>query len=118
VHEGPQNLSQTVNTVKLEPGMLLTDEPGIYSDGRHGIRTENTLLVVEDEKTEYGQFLKFEVISYCPVDLRGIEPSLLTEDEREWLNDYHSKVYDILSPHLGAEERKWLQAKTMPVLTF
>lgn len=112
VHEGPQSVSSVMNKVVLEPGMLLTDEPGLYTDGKHGVRTENILLVVNDEKTNYGQFLKFETLTLCPIDLRGIEPALLTAEEKEWLNDYHSLVYDKLSPYLDEKARKWLKKMT------
>lgn len=95
--------------------MLLTNEPGIYREGEYGIRTENVLLVVEDEKTEFGQFLKFETISYCPVDIRGIDSALLTKKEREWINAYHKEVYSILSPFLTDGERDWLGEMTQPL---
>lgn len=115
VHEGPQSVSSTMNKVVLEPGMLLTDEPGLYTEGKHGVRTENILLIVEDEKTEYGQFLKFEVLTFCPVDLRGIEPALLSGEEKDWLNNYHRQVYEKLSPHLDNEVKEWLKDKTKQV---
>jgi Xaa-Pro aminopeptidase len=98
VHEGPQRFSQVPNTDKLEEGMIITNEPGIYLEGKHGIRTENMMLVVKDEKTEFGQFMKFEAITYCPIDLEGIKVEMLTEDEKAWLNSYHKTVYEKLSP--------------------
>lgn len=112
VHEGPHGFSQVPNKVKLEKGMLVTIEPGIYREGKHGVRTENMVLVVEDEKNEYGQFLKFEALSLCPVSLKGIIPDLLTEQEKSWLNDYHEKVCELLSPELEREEREWLKENT------
>lgn len=115
VHEGPQNFSQRPNTVILEPGMVITDEPGIYKEGKYGVRTENMLLVVPDEETEFGQFMKFEAISYCPIDLDGVDESMLSEKEKQWLNSYHSKVYDLISPHLNDEEREWLKKETREI---
>ncbi|WP_425446888.1 aminopeptidase P family protein [Dethiothermospora halolimnae] len=115
VHEGPQNFSQVPNKVKLEKGMILTNEPGVYKKDKHGIRLENTLLVVEDEKTEFGQFMKFDTISYCPLDLDGVDVNLLTEEERDWLNSYHKEVYDKLSPFLTEEEKAWLKEETRAI---
>lgn len=115
VHETPQRLSIAYNDTKLEKGMILTNEPGIYKEGRHGIRIENTLLVIEDEKTEFGQFMRFDVISYCPIDLEGIDVELLDSKEREWLNNYHGKVYEVLSPYLDEKEREWLKRETRKI---
>ena len=115
VHEGPQNFSQVPNTIKLEKGMVITNEPGIYKEGKHGIRTENMLVVVEDEKTEFGQFMKFEPITYCPIDLAGINKELLNEAEKSWLNNYHKSVYTKLAPHLKEEERAWLKKATREI---
>ena len=109
VHEGPQRFVQALNTVKLEEGMIITNEPGIYKEGKHGIRTENMLVVVKDEKTEFGQFMKFETITYCPIDLAGIDKTLLTESEIEWLNTYNRTVYTKLSPCLNEEEKAWFE---------
>lgn len=109
VHEGPQNMSQKPNTVKLEKGMNITIEPGIYKEGKYGIRTENMALVVEDEKTECGQFMRFEPMTLCPISLKGIIPEMLTVQEKNWLNDYHGRVFDTLSPYLDSEERVWLK---------
>ncbi|MDF2672815.1 MAG: peptidase, partial [Clostridiales bacterium] len=115
VHEGPQNFSQTPNTIKLECGMVITNEPGIYREGKYGIRTENTLLVALDEKTEFGQFMKFETISYCPIDIEGIEVDMLNEKEKQWLNNYHRKTYELIACHLNEEEREWLKRETREI---
>ncbi len=115
VHEGPHGFSQVPNKVKLEKGMIITIEPGIYREGKHGVRIENMVLVVEDEKTEYGQFLRFEPISYCPISLKGINPELLTEQEIKWLNDYHDKVYERLSPYLDIDDKEWLKKSTRSI---
>lgn len=114
VHEGPQGFRLT-QTVPLQPGMMTTNEPGIYEEGRHGIRIENTLLVVEREQTEYGQFYQFETISYFPIDTKAIVVELMTEAELKWLNNYHQKVYEVLSPKLEGRELEWLAAQTQPL---
>lgn len=115
IHEGPQRLSPKPNTVVLDKGMTITNEPGIYIEGKHGIRTENMMLVVEDEKTEFGQFMKFEYITYCPIDLDGINKDMLTKEEVKWLNNYHKDVYEKLSPYLNDEEKKWLKKETREI---
>ncbi|QAA34475.1 aminopeptidase P family protein [Clostridium manihotivorum] len=115
VHEGPQSISRVPNAVKLEKGMILTNEPGIYKEGKHGIRTENMMLVVEDEETEFGSFMKFEPITYCPIDLEGLNIELLTAEEKQWLNSYHKDVYNKLSPYLNEEEKGWLAGQTREI---
>lgn len=115
VHEAPQRFSIEYNDTRLEKGMVITNEPGVYKEGKYGIRTENTLLVEEDQFTESGQFMKFEVLSYCPIDLDGIDINLLTDIERKWLNDYHKKVYEKLSPYLSEEEKQWLKNETREI---
>ncbi|BBE31669.1 Xaa-Pro aminopeptidase [Tepiditoga spiralis] len=115
VHEGPQQFRPIPNTIVLEPGMIITNEPGVYKEGKHGIRIENELLVVEDKETEFGKFLKFEIITYCPIDLKGVKTSMLSSEEINYLNDYHEEVYKKLSPFLNEEEKKWLKEKTEPI---
>lgn len=115
VHEGPQSIRTGINPVVLEKGMIITNEPGIYLEGKYGIRTENMMLVVEDEKTEFGQFMRFEALTYCPVDLSGIQLDLLTESEKQWLNHYHQEVYAKLAPYLNDEERAWLREETREI---
>lgn len=115
VHEGPQSLRNDNNNVVLEKGMIITNEPGIYLEGKYGIRIENMMLVVEDEKTEFGQFMKFEAITYCPIDLAGINKDMLTESEKQWLNNYHQEVYTKLAPYLNEEERVWLREETREI---
>ncbi|MGL5415713.1 MAG: aminopeptidase P family protein [Clostridium sp.] len=113
VHEGPQSISPVPNTVKLELGMILTNEPGIYREGSHGIRTENTMLVVkESEDLGFGEFYKFETISYCPIDIDGLNVDLLNEVEKEWINEYHKKVYEKISIFLNEDEKKFLKLYT------
>ena len=115
VHEGPQNFSQSPSNVKLEKGMIITNEPGIYLEGRYGIRIENEMLVVEDSETEFGKFMRFEPVTFCPIDLNGIDPNLLTLEEKAWLNDYHKLVFEKLSPHLEEAQREWLKHATREI---
>ncbi|MEZ3468842.1 MAG: aminopeptidase P family N-terminal domain-containing protein [Schaedlerella sp.] len=99
----------------LEVRMVITDEPGIYIEGSHGIRIENELMVAEGEKNEYGQFLHFEILTYVPIDLDAIALELMTEQEKKLLNDYHQKVYEKIGPHLTEEERCWLREYTRAI---
>ena len=114
VHEGPQNLRITNHTV-FKPGMIVTDEPGIYEEGEVGIRIENELLCCARVKNQYGQFLGFEPITCCPIDLTPVRPELLDADEKEWLNAFHRMVREKLTPHLSAAEAAWLAEKTQPL---
>lgn len=118
VHEGPQSISQaggsSYNT-SLIPGMVISDEPAIYREGRYGFRTENLVHVTEDIKTEFGQFFKFETLTLCYIDSALIEKSLLDTDKLEWLNNYHKWVYESLLPFLKEEERKFLKDKTKEI---
>ncbi|EOU1752824.1 aminopeptidase P family protein [Clostridium perfringens] len=116
VHEGPQSISPVPNKVALEPGMIITNEPGVYREGKHGIRTENTMVVVKDTYSEeFGEFYKFDTISLCPIDLEGLDISLLNEEEKAWLNNYHKKVYDLLAPYLDEEEKEFLKNETRAI---
>ncbi|MDD3261942.1 MAG: M24 family metallopeptidase [Oscillospiraceae bacterium] len=112
VHEGPQSFR---SEVPLVPGMTITDEPGIYMEGKFGIRTENTLEVVMDEKTEYGQFYAFSPLTKFPIDRAAILPELLSADEIEYLDRYHHTVYETLAPHLDDKERTWLAKACSPL---
>lgn len=119
VHEGPQAIRwryvQGVGEYVLEAGMTITDEPGVYREDEFGIRTENTLLVVPKEETADGRFLGFETLTYVPIDLRGIEPELLSQEDRKQLNEYHKSVYEKLAPYLEEDERNWLNKMTLPI---
>ena len=115
VHEGPQDIRQNFNRQPLEPGMITSNEPGLYREGMHGIRHENLVLVRPVGDNEFGSFLGFETLTLCHFDTSCLEVSLLTADEREWLNAYNQRVYDTLSPRLPAEVSAWLREKTMPV---
>ena len=115
VHEGPQRLAPKPSTVSLEPGMISSNEPGLYRAGRYGIRIENLVLTVRDEETDFGEFYCFETLTLCPIDTRLVDPSLLSDDELTWLNDYHRRVYDELSPLLEDADRTWLETRTRPL---
>ena len=115
VHEGPHSISPVPNTVKLEEGMVVTNEPGIYKEGKHGIRTENVLVVKEFMTTDNGKFMKFEPITYCPIDLDAMDTEILTDSEKTWLNEYHKLVYVKLSSKLDDETREWLKNYTREI---
>ncbi|MBS6397624.1 MAG: aminopeptidase P family protein [Clostridiales bacterium] len=119
VHEGPNTFRWKVpkgeHAAVLEPGMVTTDEPGMYVAGRYGIRTENELVCVKGQENEYGQFLEFENLTLVPIDLDAILPQEMTEREREYLNAYHQSVYQILAPHMNKEEREWLRLATREI---
>ncbi len=115
VHEGPQSIRPQDNGITIEKGMITSNEPGIYKEGSHGIRTENLILTIPFKQTEFGTFYAFETITMCPIDINALDPELLTEDEKMWLNDYHKKVYETLEKHLNEEERSWLKSKTKSV---
>lgn len=120
VHEGPNGFRWKVvqernDSGKLEAGMITTDEPGVYLEGAYGIRLENELICVKDEKNEYGQFMKFENITYVPMDLDAILPEEMTFREKQELNEYHQMVYEKISPYLNEEERDWLKEYTRAI---
>ena len=112
VHEGPQSISPADNKTVIEAGMLTSNEPAIYRDGEYGIRIENLILCYQEEETEFGQFLKFETVSLCYIEKSLIDRSLLDQKEIDWLNSYHSEVFDKLSHYLTSEEKTWLRGKT------
>jgi Xaa-Pro aminopeptidase len=95
--------------------MLISDEPAIYREGEYGIRIENLIICYEDEETEFGKYLKFETVSLCYIDKSLIDSSLLDKREIDWLNAYHSEVYEKLGPYLSTEEKIWLREKTSPL---
>lgn len=112
VHEGPHQIRMEWKPTPLVAGMTVTDEPGIYLEGRFGVRIENTLLVVPAEETECGRFLQFETLTLCPIDTTPVIKDMLSAEETEWLNAYHQHVFDTLSPYLDADEVAWLQDQT------
>ena len=115
VHEGPHGIRFQYNPQRLEVGMIVTNEPGAYIEGSHGIRIENELLVKEACETEHGKFLEFETITYAPIDLDGIIKTLLTKEEKQQLNEYHSEVYKKLSPYLNKKEKEFLKEYTKSI---
>ena len=115
VHEGPQSIRMNENPVVLQPGMVTSNEPGVYKAGSHGIRTENLTLVCKDKEGMFGDYLKFETITLCPICKKGIVKEMLTNEEIEWLNNYHQIVYEKLSPNLNEEEKVWLQEVTASI---
>jgi Xaa-Pro aminopeptidase len=116
VHEGPHRVSMLPNAIRLEKGMITSDEPGVYKAEKHGIRIENLVVVQEDIKTLYGgQFMKFETLTLCPIDLEAIDAALLTPEEKTWLNDYHKTVFKKLSPYLEGEELEFLKKATVEI---
>lgn len=120
VHEGPNGFRWRVVTERndsgvLQEGMITTDEPGVYLEGKYGIRTENELVCHKSCKNEYGQFMEFENITYAPIDLDAIDPEQMTKREREYLNEYHAMVYKTLSPYMTEEENEWLKRYTRAI---
>ena len=120
VHEAPNGFRWKIvpernDSHELVPGMVTTDEPGIYLENKYGIRTENELLCVEKESNEWGTFYGFETITYCPIDLDAIKVSLLNKEEKDWLNNYHQMVYDLISPSLTPDEAEWLKEYTKKI---
>lgn len=115
VHEGPMSIRQEYNDRVIEPGMVLSDEPAFYREGLYGIRTENVIACTEWQTNDWGRFLQFETLTLCPIDLKLIKKELLTEAEIEWLNSYHKRCYDELSPALNDEEKAFLQSCTQAI---
>lgn len=115
VHEGPHQFRMNHMPALLLPGMTVTNEPGIYKAGKHGVRTENTMLIVKSKETEFGAFYKFEPLTLCPIDKEAILPDMLSYEEKQWLNNYHSLVYDRLNASLNTDEQAWLKEATSPI---
>jgi Xaa-Pro aminopeptidase len=115
VHEGPHQFRMEWKPAPLVAGMTITDEPGIYLSDRCGARTENTLLIVPYKETEFGRFLQFESLTLCPIDKAPIVREMMLPEEIQWLNDYHQRVFDILSPHLSETESEWLRDACAPL---
>ena len=119
VHEGPNGFRYKADPAypvePLVPGMITTDEPGLYYDGELGVRIESELLCVEDERTEYGQFLRFENLTYAPLEPEAIIIEMLDDHEKELVNEYHEKCRKVLGPYLTDEENEWLKKETAPI---
>ena len=115
VHEGPHQIRMEWRPAPLQAGMTVTNEPGIYLEGKFGVRIENTLLIVPAESTAFGDFLKFETLTLAPIDTAPIVLEMLSTEEHEWLNNYHRRVYESLSPYLEGNEKEWLRKATLPI---
>lgn len=116
VHEGPAGISPNpALNYPLEPGMMLTNEPGLYRQGHYGIRTENLLMVIPHADTEYGSFLAFETLTLFPYELALIDTTMLCHEEKQWINHYHQMVFERLEPYLNEDEKKWLSHKTRAI---
>lgn len=115
VHEGPQSIRMNENPTVLQPGMVTSNEPGVYKPSSHGIRTENLILVCKNGEGMFGEYLKFETITLCPICKKGILKEILTAEEVNWLNEYHQNVYEKLSPNLNEDESCWLRDATSPI---
>ena len=115
VHEGPHQIRMEYKPAPMVEGLTVTDEPGVYVEGRFGVRIENTLLVTPYINNDFGTFLQFESLTLCPIDLRHVDLGRLTDEEISWLNAYHQMVYERLAPHLDEDVRQWLRKNTLPV---
>lgn len=118
IHEGPSGIRwqyRPSETTPFEEGMVVTDEPGIYIAGSHGIRTENELIVRKGEANEYGQFMYFETMTFVPIDLDAINPDIMSAEDKKMLNDYHKQVFEKISPYLNEEETEWLKKYTREI---
>ena len=115
VHEGPHQIRMEWRPAPMQAGMTVTNEPGLYLEGKFGVRIENTLLIVPAETTAFGEFLKFETLTLAPIDTTPIVLEMLSVEEREWLNNYHRRVYESLSPYLDEAEKAWLKEATQAI---
>mgnify|MGYP004458457475 FL=1 len=115
VHEGPHQIRMEWMPAPLRAGMTLTDEPGLYLAGKFGVRTENTVLITDYKKTEFGKFLQIEPLTLCPIDTTPIDTNIMLPEEIDWLNQYHQKVYEKMAPYLSETEKKWLRNATKAI---
>jgi Xaa-Pro aminopeptidase len=115
VHEGPQSIRLQDNGIELKPGMVTSNEPGIYRTMEYGIRIENIVLARQAGDSDFGTFFEFETLTLCPIDKSLILKDLLTDEEINWLNSYHKKVFEQLSPKLNEDEKEWLKEKTLAI---
>ncbi|WP_290053749.1 M24 family metallopeptidase C-terminal domain-containing protein, partial [uncultured Muribaculum sp.] len=115
VHEGPQSIRLNHVPTVLRPGMLTSNEPGLYVTGQYGIRCENLVLTTDAFETEFGRFLKFQTVTLFPFDIRLFDTAIMTDAEIEWVNNYHLRVRESLTPLLSADEAAWLAEATHPL---
>ncbi len=115
-HEGPQSIRLNDTLAPLTPGMLTSNEPGIYLTGKYGIRCENLVLTVPHSETEFGRFYAFETVTLCPFDRKLFDTNIMSEEEIAWVNGYQARVCEVLSPYLTSDEKEWLEAATLPLM--
>jgi len=118
VHEGPHGITPHLPPepqTAMEPGMVTSNEPGLYRPGKWGVRIENLVLNVPAITTEFGEFLQFETLTLCPIDTRLVDASMMTADELQWLDDYHAEVRRRVGPHVAGAALAWLEARTQPI---
>ena len=115
VHEGPQNIRKDMNFQTLMPGMVLSNEPGFYVENEYGIRHENLVAVTEKDSSDYGTFYEFETLTVCPFFTDSMKPEMLTQPQREWLNNYHDWCKEKLQDHLDGEVKQWFLELVQPV---
>ncbi len=115
VHEGPQSIRLNDTLAPMTPGMITSNEPGLYREGEYGIRCENLVLTTDAFTTDFGHFLKFETLTLCPFDIRLFDTDIMTDEEIRWVNDYHAMVCERLLPLLDAPAQEWLIEKTRPI---
>ena len=115
VHEGPMSIRQEFNNQVIEAGMVISNEPALYRLGEYGLRTENIIVCVKDESTEFGNFLGFDTLTLCPIDTKAIDKNLLNTEEIEWLNSYHQRVFDELEPLVSNKLKMFLVELTRPI---
>jgi Xaa-Pro aminopeptidase len=116
VHEGPQSIRQNLKDQPLIPGMITSDEPGIYREGYHGIRHENMILCVPAGENEFGRWLAFETLTMTYLDVSPLIVSIMDRDEIEWINNFNRRVFEGLTPYLSGDELDWLKVKTNPIV--
>ena len=115
VHEGPQNISYGLNRIKLQPGMVISDEPGFYPTGKFGVRIENLVMVMPHMENEWGRFFRMEAITYCPYEREAIVKDMLSPEEIRWVDEYHQQVYELVAPLLDEEHKAFLKDVTRPL---
>jgi len=115
VHEGPQSIRMDENATPLKAGMIVSNEPGLYRDNKYGIRIENLIAVKESQESEFSKFLEFENLTLCPIGINAIKKELMSQTQITWLNSYHKKVYDEVSPLCNESQISWLKEKTRAI---
>jgi Xaa-Pro aminopeptidase len=109
------SIRQEFNDQAIEAGMVISNEPALYRLGEYGLRTENVIVCLKDESTAFGDFLRFDTLTLCPIDITAIDKSIMTIEEINWLNTYHERVFEELSPLLNDELKLYLKDQTRPL---